>query len=1343
MDILRRRTQCGQWRHDSCSQQEGAPLRLLATIWALLILCAIVFPPNCGAEEKSLQELLPRLKPLKPQAALKSFRIEEGFRIELVAAEPDIVDPIAIAFDEHLRMYACEDRDYPFPAEQGTKPLGRVRLLEDVDGDGRYERSTVFAEHVHWPSGVVCYQGGVFVAAPPQILYLKDTDGDRRADVRKVVFDGFGTAAAEDIMNNLKWGLDNRIYGVASYNGGEVRRQGDGKSEAVSVRGSSFRFDPITFEFERLPGTGDFGNCFDDWGNRFVTNAGQLLMHPVYGEPYLVRNPHLNPGDVLHRSASAKREMYSISPPEPWRVVRKQFWDRWVNTTHDMRASRFSDAELAERGFVTGAAGAAIYRGSAWPAEYHGNSFTAEPAGNVIIRMRVEPNGVTFDALPTSDKREFLASTDNWFRPVNVANGPDGSLYVCDMYRELIEDPSAIPEDILKLMDVTSGRDRGRVYRIVHDSSDNTTGPHARGSVQRLGEAATGELVAALTSPNAWTRETAQRLLIERQDKSAIAPLRELIANSDSAKTRLHALWANEALDANDEETLLIALKDEHPAVREHAVRISQRHMNSHPRVARRIVELVDDENARVRYQAAFTLGELTDRESAISALATIAAQDADDDYVRTAILSSVPTEAGRLLESLSKKNLLKRGACGALLEELVRVIAARGDKGEVDQAIAFATSEQAPAGAAPMLVLSLAEGLSGGGKSFRDIIHRQPEHVRVRIDELLNDARTTAADPQQEIERRRQAIQLLRHSQWEKIGRLLSSLLTAHEPAAIQLAAIQSLSAFENEEVASHLVTSWRGLSPSVRGEAAEALLADDDRAKALLDAVQNGKIPAANVDPARQQLLLKHKSAAIRSLAEDVFSKIARPDRAQVVAKYRAALNLRGNAERGAAIFKAHCATCHAKTSDGKLVGPDLATVRNRSPEQLLLQILDPNREVKPQYLNYQAITQDGRIRSGIIVAESKSSITLRRAEGAEDVIARESLESLTSSGLSLMPEGLEKEISHQQMADLLAFLLATDSDPSAPPALEPVGQLKPVEQPRNNPATDEKVELGRRLFFDVRLSGNERISCATCHDPAKGFSSGERFAEGVNGKPTARHVPSLINVGYATSLFWDGRAATLEEQAIQPIRNPAEMNMPLDQLTKKLNEDKKYREQFNRVFAGAATAERVAQALAAYERTLVSNDTPFDRYLAGDERALSDRAVRGMRLFIGRARCSTCHQGPALTDNRFHNVGTAAPDDFGRRAVTGRVEDHGAFRTPQLREVGRTAPYMHDGQFASLEQVVQHYNFGGVAEHENEHRDEILEVLYLGEDEVQDLVAFLEEGLTSLRTDTAARP
>lgn len=299
-----------------------------------------------------------------------------------------------------------------------------------------------------------------------------------------------------------------------------------------------------------------------------------------------------------------------------------------------------------------------------------------------------------------------------------------------------------------------------------------------------------------------------------------------------------------------------------------------------------------------------------------------------------------------------------------------------------------------------------------------------------------------------------------------------------------------------------------------------------------------------------------------------------------------------------------------------------------------------------------------------------------------------------------------------------------------------------LGEVKHPKANPTTPEKVALGRDLFADPRLSRDGRVSCATCHHPDKGFSNGERFAVGVDGKPGKRNVPGLVNVGHAGALFWDGRAATLEEQALAPIDNPAEMDARPAALAEKLNGIAPYRERFRQVFGGDATPERIAQALAAYERSLVSADTPFDRFLAGDRHALSGPARRGLRLFFGEARCAVCHRGPNLSDDRFHNVGTAGPDDVGRRGVTGKEADHGAFRTPQLREVGRTAPYMHDGRFKTLADVVRHYNFGGVTDEPNDHRDAALQVLYLSEEQVDDLVAFLADGLTT-RPKPASKP
>jgi cytochrome c peroxidase len=310
----------------------------------------------------------------------------------------------------------------------------------------------------------------------------------------------------------------------------------------------------------------------------------------------------------------------------------------------------------------------------------------------------------------------------------------------------------------------------------------------------------------------------------------------------------------------------------------------------------------------------------------------------------------------------------------------------------------------------------------------------------------------------------------------------------------------------------------------------------------------------------------------------------------------------------------------------------------------------------------------------------------------------------------------------------ACLSALRSAADDDVPLPAPLDR------AKRPPENSASSAKTALGRDLFFDARLSRDGRVSCAACHQPDKGFSNGERFAVGVDGKRGTRNVPGLFNVGLSGSFFWDGRAATLEAQALVPIENPAEMDMRPADLAAKLNDIAGYRERFQKAFGGAATPERIGMALATFERTLVSDDTPFDRYLRGDKKALPADALRGMQLFFGEARCAVCHKGAKLSDDQFHNVGAADPDELGRRSVTGKEKDHGAFRTPQLREVGRTAPYMHNGKVKSLRDVVRHYNFGAVTDQENDHRDTELQVLYLSEDQVDDLVAFLDHGLTT---------
>jgi cytochrome c peroxidase len=282
--------------------------------------------------------------------------------------------------------------------------------------------------------------------------------------------------------------------------------------------------------------------------------------------------------------------------------------------------------------------------------------------------------------------------------------------------------------------------------------------------------------------------------------------------------------------------------------------------------------------------------------------------------------------------------------------------------------------------------------------------------------------------------------------------------------------------------------------------------------------------------------------------------------------------------------------------------------------------------------------------------------------------------------------------------------------------------------VPAPRENPTTPEKVALGRKLFFDPRLSGDNSMSCATCHDPEKAFGDGLPRAKGTGGKELARNTPTVLNVGFFERLFWDGRAASLEEQALEPIRSPDEMNQDLDQLERELNALPEYAEPFREVFGTPVTREGIARALAAYQRTLVTGPSPFDHYLAGDEEALSEAARRGMELFVGEAGCVRCHHGPLLSDGKFYRLGVASRDE-GRAAVTGDREDTGKFRTPSLRNVAQTGPYMHNGSMKTLEEVVQFYYRNVPRTTPGGFRPDVQALSGQSFTEIPDVVAFLE--------------
>jgi putative membrane-bound dehydrogenase-like protein len=959
---------------------------------------------------------------------MATFRVRQGFRMELIAAEPLVYDPVAAAYDEDGRLYVVEMSDYPHVDPKNDKPfaentmdppVGRLKLLTDCDGDGRFDAATTLADKLSWPTGVALWHGGAFVAATPSIWYIKDADGDGRAEVREEVFRGFRKYNIQAVMNNLQWGLDHAIYGAGSSNGGEVRRVDEPGGRAVSVLRRDFSFRPDTRAFEAISGGARFGNTFDDWGNRFLCDIRNPAEHVVLPARYLARNPYLAAPRVLHDVALAGDAipMFRISPPEPWREFRAR---RWAAVGKAMPRS-----ELVGSGYLTSSSGVTIYRGDAYPPEFRGQIFLGEVANNLIHREEVEPDGVTFRARRADPGAEFVASTDIWFRPVNFVNAPDGTLHVLDMYRETIEHPWSIPDDIRAGLDLRSGDDRGRIYRLAPPRFRLRPTP-------KLSSATTDELIALLEHPNAWHRDTAHRLIFERQDRSAVGPLRAMLRDGKHPLGRLAALWSLDGLAALDDDDLTAALGDPVAGVREHAVALAEPRLARSEALRSRVIRLSDDPEIRVRFQVAFTLGEVAGADPrAVRALAVIPHRNAEDPWVRTAVLSSAGQVAAPILRVvLSNGRGLSSPGNLSLLRGLTGIVGASGDR----RAAALLLDNLATSPLAQRqferldeAILGLAEGLArAGGKTLRDAVTgTSSPDTHEMLDAVLRRAEATAADRGADLDRRERAVALLGQAGFATAGRVLAPMLAAGEPQPIQLAAVRALATIPEPGVATLLVHRWSALSPVLRSEVIARLLSRPAWRKALLDAIEGGRIPAAVIPPSPRNLLLADRDATIRQRARSLLGRAAPGPRQKAYARYLAALTLPADSSRGDRVFERECMTCHKLGERGHSVGPNLASVQRRTPEELLLHIIDPNREVAPDYLEYAVSLDDGRILTGLVVAESAGSLTLRRPGGAEDTVLRTNIEAIAGTGKSLMPEGLEARVSPQDMADVIAFL------------------------------------------------------------------------------------------------------------------------------------------------------------------------------------------------------------------------------------------------------------------------------------------------------------------------------
>ncbi len=760
--------------------------------------------------------------PVEPGQTLSRFQLDAGLKIELVACEPEVVDPIAIRFDEDGRLWVVEMRDYPHGAPEGQPPLSKIRVLSDADGDGRYETSRVFAEELLFPTGLQPWQGGIIVTLAGEVAYLKDTDGDGRADLHETWYRGFAQENPQLRANHPRLGLDNRVYVANGLRGGTVhdpRREGQ---EPISISGRDFRFDPRGGDCQAVSGNGQFGLTFDDFANRFVCSNRQPLDHVVLENEYLARNPFLAVPAVLNPVAAAGEHSRVYPLTSAW-------------TTSNLHAGQF-----------TAACGIDIYRGTALGDAYRGNAFTCEPTGSLVHREVLEPNGVTFTSRPAVEGREFLASTDAWFRPVNLEVGPDGALYVVDMYRAVIEHPQFMPSELQQRPDLRLGDDRGRIYRVVPKDFQPDGRP-------QLSKASTEQLVQSLEHPNAWQRETAARLLYQRQD-AAGPHLEKLASGSKSPVGRIQALWALEGLQSLGKETIAAALDDSHPRVREQAILLAEGLLGDDRPLRDRVVQLAADDDARVRFRAALALGGLTTSE-VVSPLAAAALRGAGDPWMRRAVATALPQQIAPLLLAILRGDAIRSGrddaATRALVEDLAAVVGARQSTRECVELADFACDAAAPN---PTIrdtaLLGLCEGLARRGKNLAELFGMlrtgQPERqLRARFKRAAGEV----LDPSLDEATRSRQLELLQYARGEPISAACLDIIS-HDPSqALRILAAEALAPQADEAIAQTLLSGYAGQTPAVRRAIHDALAVQPAAAQALFERRAKGHNLAGRV--------------------------------------------------------------------------------------------------------------------------------------------------------------------------------------------------------------------------------------------------------------------------------------------------------------------------------------------------------------------------------------------------------------------------------------------------------------------------------------------------------------
>ncbi|MBI4600836.1 MAG: ThuA domain-containing protein [Planctomycetes bacterium] len=1008
--------------------------------------------------------------PTPPEEAHEKLLLHPEFEIRLAASEPLVEKVISIEWDPQGRLWVAETPEYPggrdiHSSDAPTKPYrardrerfggaserrpaaDRISWLEDSDGDGRMDSKRVFADVDHGiPGGLelvtslVFHEDGVIVQAAPHILWLRDADSDGVCDRVERLYTGFGTGDSHAVTSNMRWGLDGWIYSAIGYSAGHPR-SGDGSRDFGRLTAGVIRFRPDGSQLEQVVS----GSC-NTWGFDFAPDGEMFYTTATCGEHFL----HV----VLPEKVLARGSVGGIR-------------GSWVVPDHQAVApavhhKRQAYVQVDGVGSFTATAGSCFYDGGAWPERFHGTHFSSDPTVNLLHQELLRPAGSTYASSkePGREDVEFLAGTDLWFRPIHARVGPDGALYVLDFYNQaVLHNDTRGPPHGARNAATRPDRDHhfARIWRVQHKEAKPIPRPALAGGGPRA-------WVAALSSPNGWTRAAAARLLRERGAGDALGELAALARDARAkGESRIAALHTLERLGKLDDALLRAAVKDADPVVRKNALRIASEREGSsvslEPETVRALLDVLDDADPRARLWALIALGSCDATPETARALVEAWPRLADA-YERSAALGAALGAPGLVLEAAATAPD-DAPALADLAGHLARAVGSR----------------QEPA-AARSLVLALA-GAPGGTEALKrsalealaaalrpDVAPSWDGELRSAFAALLEPGRPTLAgaalpllarwdkagalsvevapwiahleaalaDETLPDERRAQAASSLLGARAFDAGVVprVATLLGSSASAALQQGAIEALVATGDPAAGTALLEAYSRVPPKLRDAVFGALVRRSDWARALVEAFADSTIEPGQVGPANLHRLRTHPDKQVAARAVEAIESLLGPRREEkdaLVAKLRPVVEAPGgDLESGRKLFAANCAPCHRFKGEGRDLAPDLTGMGAHGPAELLGHVLDPNRQVEPNFLAASVATRDGLVYDGVVARENAAEIVLRNADG-DYAIRSENVLERHATGLSLMPEGFES-LGAEGLRDLLAYLCADET-------------------------------------------------------------------------------------------------------------------------------------------------------------------------------------------------------------------------------------------------------------------------------------------------------------------------